>query len=162
RLWQQYPEGMRDAMIRLDALVDDAVSLHCGILVRPRGEGDSRFVVFSRATDAVSAACAIQRALHAERWPLPEPVAVRLGVNSGAAALGVGAYYGSAVNRCARLRDIAHGGQALMSSVPASLARERLPAGASLRSLGRHRLRDLPDADEFFQILHPELPAEFP
>jgi predicted ATPase/class 3 adenylate cyclase len=162
RLWESYPEPMREAMARHDALIEDAVSTHGGILVRPRGEGDSRFAVFARATDGVAAACAIQRALHAETWTLPEPVAVRLAVHTGEADLRGGDYYGSAVNRCARLRDITHGGQALISSITASLARERLPAGMSLRSVGRHRLRDLAEADELFQIVHPELPAEFP
>ncbi|WP_410960153.1 hypothetical protein, partial [Salmonella sp. SAL4434] len=79
--------------------IEEAVSTHGGILVRPRGEGDSRFAVFARATDGVAAACAIQRALHAATWPLPEPVAVRLAVHTGEADLRGGDYYGSAVNR---------------------------------------------------------------
>jgi predicted ATPase/class 3 adenylate cyclase len=162
RMWHQFPELMRHALTRHDALVEGLVGAHAGVVVRPRGEGDSRFAVFPRATDAVAAACAIQRALHAETWVLPEPLQVRLALHTGEADLGEGDYYGSAVNRCARLRDVAYGGQALVSSVTASLARERLPAGAALRSLGRHRLRDLPEADEIFQLLHPELPANFP
>jgi class 3 adenylate cyclase len=162
RLWDQYPELMRHALARHDALVESLVAEHAGVVVRPRGEGDSRFAVFARASDAVAAACAIQRALHAETWVLPEALGARLALHTGEADLGDGDYYGTAVNRCARLRDAGHGGQALLSSVTASLARERLPAGAALRSLGRHRLRDLPEADEIFQILHPDLPADFP
>ncbi|HLZ29409.1 MAG TPA: tetratricopeptide repeat protein [Chloroflexota bacterium] len=162
RLWEQSPAKMRATCARHDELIEALVGEHAGVLVRPRGEGDSRFAVFARATEAVAAGCAIQRALHAEAWPLPEPLGVRLALHTGEADLRDGDYYGTAPNRCARLRDAAHGGQAVLSSVTASLARERLPVGASLRSLGRHRLKDLPEPDEIFQVLHPELPAEFP
>jgi predicted ATPase/class 3 adenylate cyclase/Tfp pilus assembly protein PilF len=161
RLWEQFPERMRQSLARHDALIESLVAEHAGVVVRPRGEGDSRFGVFPRASDAVAAACAIQRALHAETWPLPEPLRVRLALHTGEADLREGDYYGSAINRCARLRDVANGGQAILSSVTASLARERLPADAVLRSLGRHRLKDLPEADEVFQLVHPELPADF-
>ena len=162
RLWERYPEPMRHACARHDELVEGLVAEHAGVLVRPRGEGDSRFAVFARATEAVRAACAIQRALHGEPWPLPEPLAVRVALHTGEADLRDGDYYGSAVNRCARLRDAAHGGQVVMSGVTASLARERLPVGAGLRSLGRHKLRDLHEPDEIFQVVHADLPADFP
>jgi len=162
RLWEQYPDAMRITLARHDALVESLVAEYVGVVVRPRGEGDSRFAVFTRASDAVAAACAIQRALHAETWVLPEPLGVRIALHTGEADLREGDYYGTAINRCARLRDAAHGGQAILSSVVASLARERLPAGATLRSLGRHRLRDLPEPDEVFQVIHPDLPADFP
>lgn len=161
RLWEQYPEQMRRTLSRHDELIDAVVANHEGVLVRPRGEGDSRFVVFARASDAVSAACEIQRALTAEAWAIPEQLGVRIGLHTGEADLREGDYYGSAVNRCARLRDAAHGGQVVLSAVTAGLARERLPEGTSLRSLGRHRLKDLPEPDEVFQLQHPELPADF-
>jgi len=162
RLWERYPEAMRVTLARHDELIEGLVAENAGVVVRPRGEGDSRFAVFMRASDAVAAACAIQGALHAETWPLPEPFNIRLALHTGEADMREGDYYGTSINRCARLRDVAHGGQAILSSVVASLARERLPAGASLRSLGRHRLRDLPEPDELFQIIHPDLPADFP
>ena len=153
---------MRVTVARNDEIVEGQVAENAGVVVRPRGEGDSRFAVFMRASDAVAAACAIQRALHAETWPVPEPFNIRLALHTGEADVREGDYYGSAINRCARLRDAAHGGQVILSAVTASLARERLPTGATLRSLGRHRLRDLPEPDEIFQLIQPELPAEFP
>jgi predicted ATPase/class 3 adenylate cyclase len=162
RLWEQYPDGMRVTLARHDEIVEGLVAENLGVVVRPRGEGDSRFAVFTRASDAVAAACAILRALHAETWVLPEPLGVRVAVHTGEADLRDGDYYGTTINRCARLRDAASGGQAILSSVVASLARERLPAGATLRSLGRHRLRDLPEPDEVFQLIHPDIPADFP
>jgi predicted ATPase/class 3 adenylate cyclase len=162
RLWEQHPETMGPASARHDELIEGLAARHDGVVVRPRGEGDSRFAVFARASDAVAAACAIQRALGAEPWPLPEPLRVRIALHTGEADLRDGDYYGSAVNRCARLRAAAHGGQTLLSGVTASLTRERMPAGAALRSLGAHQLRDVPDPEQVYQLVHPELPVQFP
>lgn len=162
RLWRQYPDAMRRSCLRHDELIDAIVAQHRGVLVRPRGEGDSRFVVFMRASDALSAAAAIQLALHSENWPMPEPLLVRTALHTGEADVRDGDYYGLAVNRCARLRDVTHGGQIVTSSVTATLAREHMPPDLSLRSLGHHRLRDLPEPDEVFQVLHSNLPSEFP
>src|SRR5262245_32047558 len=115
RLWERHPEPMREALVQHDAIVEFLTEQHHGQVVRPRGEGDSRFCVFARATDAVAAADAIQRALHEEAWPTPEPLRVRVALHTGEAELREGDYYGAAVNRCARLRAIAHGGQTLLS-----------------------------------------------
>src|SRR5437016_3113578 len=104
RLWEQYPDAMRVTLARHDALVEALVAEHAGVVVRPRGEGDSRFAVFTRASEAVAAASAIQRALHAETWPVPEPFNIRLALHTGEADVREGDYYGSAINRCARLR----------------------------------------------------------
>src|SRR6516225_10103901 len=78
RLWEQDPAAMRAATARHDALVEEIVSDRGGMVVRPRGEGDSRFAVFARASDAVAAAVALQVALHAETWPTPTPMRVRM------------------------------------------------------------------------------------
>jgi predicted ATPase len=138
------------------------VSEHGGQVVRPRGEGDSRFAVFSRASEGVSAACAIQIALVQEFWPLEEPLRVRMALHTGEADLRLGDYYGPAVNRCARLRAVAHGGQTLLSGVTAEIVHEALPDDASLLDLGIHRLKDLAAAEHVFQLAHPTLPGEFP
>src|SRR5438045_93656 len=114
RLWERHPDQMRRALARHDALIEHLTAEHTGVVVRPRGEGDSRFCVFARATDAVAAAAAIQRALHDEPWPAEAPLQVRLALHTGEADLREGDYYGAAVNRCARLRVIAYGGQALL------------------------------------------------
>src|SRR5205814_9822158 len=103
------------ALARHDALVEALTARHQGAVVRPRGEGDSRFCVFARASDAVAAAAAIQAALHAEEWPTPAPLRVRAALHAGEAERRAGDYYGPAVNRCARLRALAHGGQTLLS-----------------------------------------------
>src|SRR5262245_60369981 len=152
---------MRAALAEHAALIEFLTAQHGGHVVRPRGEGDSRFCVFRRATDAVAAAAAIQRALHAEAWPPEAPLRVRLGLHTGEADLRDGDYYGSAVNRCARLRAIAHGGQALLSMASEELVRDALPDGVALRDLGAHRLSDLARPERVFQVLAPGVPAAF-
>jgi predicted ATPase/class 3 adenylate cyclase/DNA-binding CsgD family transcriptional regulator len=162
RLWDQHREAMRAALAQHDLLIEDLVSRFGGVMVRPRGEGDSRFAVFQQASAAVTAAGAIQLAFHRVQWLLPEPLRARLGLHTGEADLRDGDYYGSAVNRCARLRAIAYGGQVLLSQTTASLVRDQLPAEMSLRGLGVHHLRGLAEPERIFQLVHPELTAEFP
>src|SRR5918911_458476 len=117
KLWEQHSEQMRLALARHDQLIESLVDQYQGVVVRPRGEGDSRFAVFPRASDAVAAAAAVQRALHEEPWPAETPLRVRMALHTGEADVREGDYYGSAVNRCARLRAIAHGGQTGLSTV---------------------------------------------
>src|SRR2546428_2445421 len=162
RLWEQHPEAMREALARHDELVTAGLERHGGLVVKSRGEGDSFFAVFARATDALAAACALQQALVWEPWPTPTPLRVRVALHTGEADLREGDYYGAAVNRCARLRAIAHGGQVLLSLATEELVRETLPEGASLRDLGLHRLQDLTQPEHVFQFAHPDLPADFP
>jgi predicted ATPase/class 3 adenylate cyclase/DNA-binding CsgD family transcriptional regulator len=162
RLWEQHAEQMRMALARHDRLIETLTAQHAGRVVRPRGEGDSRFCVFARATDAMAAAAAIQHALHAEPWPAEVRLRVRLALHTGEADLRDGDYYGAAVNRCARLRGLAYGGQTLLSVVTANLVRDTLPEGTSLRDLGLCHLRDLPRAEHVYQLVVPGVPADFP
>jgi class 3 adenylate cyclase len=136
RLWQQHRAEMRGVMIRHDTLIEALVMEHNGTVVRPRGEGDSRFAVFAQASAAVASAAAIQEALFREPWPLPEQLRVRIALHTGEADLRDGDYYGPAVNRCARLRGLANGGQVLLSETTAALVRGDLPARIALRDLG--------------------------
>src|SRR5438874_6889157 len=113
RLWEQHPQAMEGALARHDALAAEVIGRHGGTLVKHRGEGDSLFAVFPRAVDAVSAAFALQQAFMAEPWPADAPLRVRMALHTGDASARDGDYYGAAVNRCARLRAAAHGGQIL-------------------------------------------------
>jgi predicted ATPase/class 3 adenylate cyclase/Tfp pilus assembly protein PilF len=162
RLWEQQPAAMKVATARHDAIVEMTVEHYGGALVRPRGEGDSRFAVFARASDAVAAAAALQAALTAEAWSTPAPLRVRLALHTGEADLREGDYYGTAVNRCARLRAIAHGGQILLSQSTYDLVRDVLPAGLSIRDVGEHRLADLVRPEQVFQLSRADLPTDFP
>jgi class 3 adenylate cyclase len=162
RLWEQHPSAMREALVTHDAIIELLTDIHGGQVVKTKGEGDSHFCVFARATDAVAAAAAIQRALHEESWPPETPLRVRLALHTGEADLREGDYYGSAINRCARLRAIAHGGQAILSQATEALVRDALPEQVSLQDLGEHRLRDLARPERVYQLLHPALPVTFP
>jgi predicted ATPase/class 3 adenylate cyclase len=161
-LWEEAPEAMRAASARHDAVFEAIVHEHGGVHIRPRGEGDSRFAVFAGAPVAVAAALAVQRAFSAEDWPTPRPIRVRMGLHTGQADLRDGDYYGSAVNRCARLRNLGHGGQILLSEATAALVRDDLPDGVSLLDLGQHPLRYLSRPERVFQPVGPGLPGEFP
>jgi class 3 adenylate cyclase len=162
RLWEQHPEAMRAALARHDALLNEGIQRHGGLVVKSRGEGDSLFAVFARATDAVAVAITLQQALGAEPWPADTVPRVRVALHTGEAALREGDYFGAAVNRCARLRAVAHGGQVLLFQAVHDVVREALPANVSLRDLGSHRLKDLQQPEHVFQLLHPDLPADFP
>ena len=159
-LWEQHPEAMPAALARHDALIAEVVQQHGGAVVKSRGEGDSFFAVFARAVDAVVAAGALQQVLHAESWPEGVVLRVRLAVHTGDAELREGDYYGAAVNRCARLRAIAFGGQILLSLATQELVRDHLPSGLALRDLGEHRLRDLVRPERVFQLDVPGVPTE--
>ena len=161
-LWERHPEGMRAALARHDALIEQLVTDHFGVVVRPRGEGDSRFAVFTSAWDGVAAACAVQRALLREPWPMPEPAQVRMAVHTGDSDLRDGDYYGSAVNRCARLRGLAHGGQVVLSEMTVKLLGARYPFDGTVRELGTFVLRGLAAPERVFQLVHPDLPRDFP
>src|SRR5262249_17158271 len=161
-LWQRQPAATRSALERHDAIIESAVARAGGAVVRPRGEGDSRFAAFDRASDAIAAACAIQRALVAEFWQGTPTLRVRIALHTGETDVRQGDYYGNAVNRCARLRLIAYGGQVLISSVTAALAASALPEGATLKDLGHHPLKDLTQPEHVFQLVHAELPTDFP
>ncbi|MGZ4799729.1 MAG: ATP-binding protein [Acidimicrobiia bacterium] len=161
-LWELAPEIMGSAMARHDALIEDAVATHTGLVVRPRGEGDSRFAVFTRASAAAAAAIAVMDALNREPWSTPSPVQVRLAIHTGEAGVRAGDYYGTAVNRCARLRSLANPGQILVSQATAELVRGAPSEGATLEDLGEHTLRDVRRPERVFQLCHPCLPNEFP
>jgi predicted ATPase/class 3 adenylate cyclase len=160
RLWEEHPDDAPAMLARHDELIESQVARFGGSVVRPRGEGDSRFCVFTRASDAVAAAAAVQIAFNEEPWKWP--FAVRVALHTGEAELRDGDYYGSAVNRCARIRAVAHGGQTLISSATEELVRDALPEGATLRDLGGHRLRDLSAPVHLFQVCHPALRDGFP
>ena len=161
-LWEEFPEAMRAAMSYHDAVIESAVSEHRGMVVRPRGEGDSRFAVFEQAGDAVRAIGVIQQAFAAGFPELPFSLRVRAGLHTGAADFYQGDYYGSPVNRCARIRGLAHGGQTLVSNAVAELVRDELPPGVALIDMGTHRLKGLNRPEMVFQLWLPGLPNEFP
>ncbi len=156
RLWQTQPAAMRDAFTRLDDTLSDSIAKHHGVRPVEQGEGDSFVIAFSRAADAVSCALELQRA------PLA-PIKLRIGVHTGDVQLrDEGNYIGPTINRTARLRDLAHGGQTVLSGATEPLVVDQLPPDVSLTDLGSHPLRDLPRPERVVQLCHPDLHNDYP
>ncbi|MGH3153731.1 MAG: protein kinase domain-containing protein [Streptosporangiaceae bacterium] len=125
-------------------------------------EGDSFFVVFASAADAVRCCVAGQRALAEHEWPGGATVRVRMGLHSGEAAWHEDDWVGMDVHRAARIAAAAHGGQVVVSEATRLLAAARLPAGVSLEDLGWHRLKDIEAPERIYQLVGPGLERRFP
>src|ERR1700742_2088975 len=156
RLWETQPEQMSAAMARMNRTVSETIATHRGVRPVEQGEGDSFVAAFARASDAVACALELQRA------PLA-PIRLRIGIHTGEIRLrDEGNYAGPTINRTARLRDVGHGGQTLLSGVTEALILDRLPDDTWLTDLGTHPLRDLPRPERIIQLCHPDLVNEFP
>jgi predicted ATPase len=160
--WERDPVGMRRAMRRHDEIVRGAIARRSGYLPPDQGEGDSIFAVFGDAREAIACVLNVQQALFAERWEI-DAIRVRAAIHTGSLDLRDGRNYsGLALNRCARMRAIASGGQTLLSAATAAVLADRLPDGATLVDLGVHRLKDLSAPEHIFELRHPDLPDAFP
>jgi predicted ATPase/class 3 adenylate cyclase/DNA-binding CsgD family transcriptional regulator len=156
RLWETQPGEMAAAVARLDRVLSDVVAAHQGVRPVEQGEGDSFVIAVACASDAVACALDLQRA------PLA-PIRLRIGIHTGEVKLrDQGNYIGPTINRTARLRDLAHGGQTVLSGATESMVVDQLPTDVSLTDLGTHPLRDLPRPERVLQLCHPDLRNEFP
>jgi predicted ATPase/class 3 adenylate cyclase len=159
RLWEGDEPGMRRALARHDDVLRAAVQVLGGHVFKHTGDG--MMAVFADAGQAIAAAVQAQRGLqHAEHEILP--LAIRMAVHSGYAHERDGDYFGPTLNRVARLVAAAHGGQILVSSTAAALARERLADGIDLIDLGEHRLRDIQQPERVSQACASGLRHDFP
>ena len=156
-LWERVPDVMTVALARHEELVAAAVGAEGGTVLKPRGEGDSTFSVFARATDALRAAYRLQVAMRAERWPPEAVLRVRVAVHTGEAVEGGDDYLGRAVNRVARLRGVAEGGEVIVSAATAVIVRAALPAGCELVDLGAVELRGLEHPEPAFLLAAADL-----
>ena len=160
-LWERDAMAMAAALARHDELIEIAVTAHGGQFVKSRGEGDSTFSVFESPGNAIAGALAVQTALRNEQWTTPDPVRVRVALHTGEAEARDGDYFGPTVNRCARLRSIAHGGQTICSQATADLVADDRSSTLALHDLGRHRLKSLERPEQVFQVSsgqHEEFP----
>ena len=158
QLWEKHPEAMKEALARHDSILRGAIESNHGQIIK--GTGDGFHGVFETAIDAIQATLEAQRTLKESIRDLQ--IRVRMGLHTGEAERRAGDYFGQALNRAARIMAVGSGGQILLSSVTAELAREHLPEDVSLLDLGEHRLRDLVRPDQLFQLVAPDLPKEFP
>jgi len=159
-LWIQGRAQMYSVMRRHDQLLTEAIESNGGIVLKERGEGDSFFAVFLRATDAVIAALDAQRAIQSEPWRDEIRIKVRMSVLTGEADAQDRDYRSPAVNRCAKLRRRAVGGQVLVSETTYSIVADILRDDVRLVSIGKRRLEGHERPEEIYVLQHGEVPLE--
>lgn len=164
-------EGSTSMLKRLGAHWGNALSAQRAILraafVDQDGhemgtEGDSFFVVFASAHQALSAAVEAQRRLHEHDWPGEIAVKVRIGLHTGEPQRHEDGYIGIDVHRAARIAATASGGQIVLSDATRALIEGAQTADVDLRDLGWHRLKDLAELEHLHDVVTPDLPDEFP
>ncbi|HEY5034567.1 MAG TPA: adenylate/guanylate cyclase domain-containing protein [Candidatus Dormibacteraeota bacterium] len=159
-IWLQKRAQMYAAMKRHDQLLTAAIEGNGGVVLKERGEGDSFFAVFLRATDAVAAAFDAQKALMSEPWIDRIPISVRMAVLTGEADAQDRDYRAPAVNRCAKLRRRAVGNQILVSQATYSIVADILRDDIRLVSVGQRRLEGHDRDEEVYVVQHPDLALE--
>jgi YVTN family beta-propeller protein len=161
RLVKQLRERYGEVVAEHQRLLRDAFVNHRGHEVDT--QGDSFFVVFSSARDAVLAAVEGQRALRSHTWPEGTELKVRMGIHTGQAVASDGRYTGLAVHRAARIGAAGHGGQVLVSQATQTLLEdEEEDLRLFLRDLGEQRLKDLDRPVRLYQVEGEGLADEFP
>lgn len=150
--WEADAEAMAVALARHDELIEQVVTSRGGRLIKTRGEGDATFSVFERPSAAASAAVELQDAIAHEPWALREPMRIRVALHTGEVELRDGDYFGRAVNRVARLRSLAEGGQILRSGATAELVIDSLADDVVLTDLGMRQLRNLARPEHVFEL----------
>ena len=151
---------------RYGTLLNDVRGVLRAALSRANGReidarADECFAVFERPAAAIEAAVAIQRQL-GKVLPDGLEVRVRIGIHSGRPTLTDVGYIGLAVHTTARVCSAAHGGQIVVSAATRAAVGTSAPAGIRFRSLGRHRLAGLPEAEMLFQVQASGLRVNFP
>jgi predicted ATPase/class 3 adenylate cyclase len=150
RLWEAQPDVMPDVLVRHDDLVRSAIEDSLGYVFKT--VGDAFCAAFNDANEAVQAALRAQHDLSSAQWPQGIVLRVRMALHSGTCQERDGDYFGPTVNRAARLEAVAHGGQVVLSQMTADLVRSQLPDGVSLFDLGEHRLKDLGQPEQVYQL----------
>src|SRR6185437_255601 len=159
-LWEGQPEAMAAAVARHDAVLREAVQGHGGRIVKTTGDGI--YAVFETAPGALASVLAIQLGLQEPGATAGLTLKVRCGLHTGAAHQRDNDYFGTTINRTARIMGAAHGGQILVSRAVAEAVQEGLGDGVELLDLGSVRLKGLSTAEAVFQVVHPQLRKEFP
>jgi LuxR family transcriptional regulator, maltose regulon positive regulatory protein len=160
RLLQRLGKGYADVLTACRQLLRAAFEQHHGHEVDT--QGDASFVVFARASDAVAAAVAAQRALTDYVWPEGVAILVRMGLHTGEPLRLAEGYVGLDTHQAARIMNAGHGRQVLLSQTTRELVDHTLPEGVSLRDLGEHHLKDLQRPIHLSQLVIAGLAADFP
>ena len=160
RLWEEDPEAMAVRVALHDELLHAVVEENGGAVFKGLGDGIS--AVFDSAANGLAAACAGQRTLQGQDWGSGGPLGVRMALHTGPVQERGGDFFGTTVNRVARLLVTAHPGQVVMTEATAAKMSDARPGGSSILDLGVHRLRDLSRPERVFQLDYPDLPSAFP
>ena len=160
RLLDTLGERYQQVLADHHRLLRSAFEAHDGYEVDT--QGDSFFVAFASARQALAGAIDAQRALAAHAWPGERPLRVRMGLHTGEGEAFDESYVGMDIHRAARISAVAHGGQIVLSDGTRSLVEPSLPPGATLCDLGYHRLKDLPEDEHLHQVTINGLPSTFP
>jgi len=160
RLWEQEGERMAGALAQHDARARVAVEGNRGVIVKTTGDG--LFAAFDDPLDAVKATVAFQQSLVDPAVTNGIAIRVRCGLHMGIVERRDNDYFGTPVNRTARIMSVAHGGQILVSQAVVDEVGTRLPPATTLRDLGSVRLKDLASPEHVYQVLHPDLRTDFP
>ncbi len=164
--WQQHPDAMKLALARHHAILKQAIESHGGYVFQIIG--DAFCAAFATARDGMAAALSAQRALKEAAWGETGAIRVRMALHTGSAEVHAGDQKsgeyasGLTLSRTARLLSAGHGGQILLSHATQELVRDHLPAELTLRDLGERRLKDLIRPERVYQLVAPDLPADFP
>jgi predicted ATPase/class 3 adenylate cyclase/tetratricopeptide (TPR) repeat protein len=158
--WEEAPQRMARAVARHDALLREAVEAHRGRVIKTTGDGI--YAAFADVTDGIAAVVAIQVSLAVPEVTAGVPIAVRCGLHRGVAERRDNDYFGSTINRAARVMGAANGGQVLVSQAVVDAVQERPPPDVGFRDLGSVRLKGLAVAEHVYQLLHPRLRPDFP
>ncbi len=150
--WEADADAMAAALARHDEIVEQVVTFRGGRLIKTRGEGDATFSVFDRPSGAAAAAVELQEAIRRETWALAEPMRIRIALHTGEVEFRDGDYFGRAVNRAARLRSLATGGQTLCSGATAELVIDSLADDVVLADLGMRQLKNLARPEHVFEL----------
>jgi class 3 adenylate cyclase len=160
-LWERDRAAMAKAVDRHLVLLRAAIEIHGGVLFKI--VGDAVQAAFPTAAGAIATAVEAQQALLAESWPEPPgPLRVRMALHAGEATPRHGDYLAGSLNRLARLLSAGHGAQIVLTEVVERLVAGSLPVDVSLHPLGTHRLRNLQEPEEVFQVVAPGVPDQFP
>ena len=154
-MWDAEPRRMAELLERHDSLIFKAVHANGGVLLKSKGEGDSTLSVFTRASAGVTAAIALLQEVEGTVWSTGLDVRLRVAVHTGEAHERAGDYFGPTLNRAARLRSVAVGGQVLCTAVTAALVWDELPDGVRLVERGPHKLPGLSRAEVIYELTTP-------
>lgn len=158
---EQDPQGMRASLEVHNAILNQKIAANAGKVFRI--VGDAFQAVFDYPSQALETALETQLGLSTTDWGTTGPLRVRIGLHTGPAEAQEGDYVVShTLNRVARVMSAGHGGQILLTSVVAELVGIKLPKDTSLRDLGEHQMKGMAQCEHIFQLISPDLPADFP